>query len=372
MIRALGAALVALTTTAAAQAGAVAEAVRFATFNAALVEDTAGALLARLEGGADEQARLVAEVIQRVRPDVLLLQELDRDAEGRSLAVLRAEYLAVGQGGAAAIDYPHILFPPSNTGVPSGVDLDGDGVAAGPQDAKGFGRHHGHYAFALLSRYPLTATRTFRTLLWRDMPGARVPPGYYSDAALAVLPLSSKTHLLAEVATPQGAVHVLAAHPTPPVFDDEAIDWNGRRNADEIRLLADLLDARTSAYAVDDAGMAAGGIAAGAGLPRAVVMGDLNADPVRGESLPGAIDQLLGHRMIRPVEPRSARGTATAEFGGGLRVDYVLPTTALEVVGSGVFWPAEDHPLARLNAASDHRLVWVDVRVAPPDRAAGR
>ena len=101
----------------------------------------------------------------------------------------------------------------------------------------------------------------------------------------------------------------------------------------------------------------------------AVVMGDFNADPARGDARPGAIDQLLGHPRIQPVVPRSGRGDATAEFGGGMRVDYVLPTRGLEVTGAGVFWPADDDPLARLNAASDHALVWVDVR--PPVPGSG-
>jgi hypothetical protein len=55
---------------------------------------------------------------------------------------------------------------------------------------------------------------------------------------------------------------------------------------------------------------------------------------------------------------------------GNLRVDYVLPSTGLEIVGSGVFWPAPGDPLARLTeikgrdrASSDHRLVWVDIRL---------
>lgn len=332
---------------------------RFATFNAALNENEAGAILARLEGGADAQAKRVAEVVQRVRPDVLVLQELDRDESERSLTVFHDLYLAVGQGGAAAIDYPHRVFPPSNTGVPTGVDLDGDGVVAAPRDAKGFGHHEGQYAFALLSRFPITDVRTFAGLLWRDMPDSLLPAQYYSPAAQDVLPLSSKTHLVAEVATPGGVITVLAAHPTPPVFDDPAIDWNGRRNADEIRLLADLLREETSRYARDDAGVVAG-MAAGAA---AIVAGDLNADPERGDSRDGAIDQLLRHPDIQPIAPTGAGGTATADFGGGLRVDYVLPTAALEVVSSGVFWLEKDDPLARLNDASDHSLVWLDVRL---------
>lgn len=48
---------------------------------------------------------------------------------------------------------------------------------------------------------------------------------------------------------------------------------------------------------------------------------------------------------------------------GNLRVDYVLPSIDLDVVGSGVYWPTTDDPHAYLNRASDHRLVWIDVRL---------
>jgi hypothetical protein len=50
-----------------------------------------------------------------------------------------------------------------------------------------------------------------------------------------------------------------------------------------------------------------------------------------------------------------------------MRADYVLPSTSLEVKGSGVFWPKPDDPLFRLikdrKSSSDHRLVWVDLTV---------
>lgn len=334
-------------------------AVRFATFNAALNAPEAGALVARLEGGGDAQARQVAEIIQRVRPDVLLLQELDRDEAGRSLALFRDEYLAVSQNGAAPIAFPHTLYPPSNTGVPTGVDIDGDGIVGGPNDARGFGRHPGQYAFALLSRLPLGTPRTYANLLWRDMPGNLMPASYYSPQAQAVQPLSSKTHLAVPVETGAGRVWVLAAHPTPPVFDD-ARDWNGRRNSDEIRLLVDI--AEGAPYLVDDAGLAGG-------LPpdaRFVVMGDLNADPERGDSRPGAIAQLLAHPRVADPLPRTHQGeAATADFGGGLRVDYVLPSANLGApVASGVVRYGEGHPQAALDEASDHHLVYVDLPLA--------
>jgi hypothetical protein len=75
-----------------------------------------------------------------------------------------------------------------------------------------------------------------------------------------------------------------------------------------------------------------------------------------------------------PAEPsRAAEGgnrraaaplAKTADFGGNgtMRVDYVLPSEDLSVVASGIFWPSDDDPRARWAKASDHRLVWIEVR----------
>ena len=51
-------------------------------------------------------------------------------------------------------------------------------------------------------------------------------------------------------------------------------------------------------------------------------------------------------------------------IGDGARIDYILPSTDLEIVAGGVFWPTpeEDPEGARwADEASDHRLVWLDV-----------
>ena len=65
----------------------------------------------------------------------------------------------------------------------------------------------------------------------------------------------------------------------------------------------------------------------------------------------------------------------TADFGesfvggpGNLRVDYVLPSKNLRIQDAAVFWPTTSDPLFPLVGtfpfpSSDHRLVWVDVRV---------
>ena len=94
------------------------ETVRFATFNASLNRSAAGQLVSDLSTPANTQAWNVAETIQRVRPDVVLVNEFDYDAAG-------------GIGG--------------------------------PDDAFGFGFYPGQFGMA-----------TFKKLLWRDMP-ARLP-----------------------------------------------------------------------------------------------------------------------------------------------------------------------------------------------------
>jgi len=322
-----------------------------------------------------------------VRPDVLLVNEIDFDAEQRkNAAAFRDRYLKVSQNGHKPIDYPHIFVAPVNTGVPSGHDLDNDGSAAGPADAFGYGRYPGQYGMALYSKYPIDtqAARTFQKLLWKVMPKNLMPdgqsgkPAWYSAEEVAILRLSSKSHWDVPVKIGDRVVHVLASHPTPPVFDGPE-DANGRRNFDEIRLWADYLTGgEAAAYIEDDQGSRGG-------LPRDasfVILGDLNADPAKDKPTYGQlpIAQLLKHPRVQDPVPKSDgaaahfasypgdKATPTSHFG---RVDYALPSKDLTVKSSGVFWLASSDPLNKLVAdresSSDHRLAWVDV-VVPSDR----
>ena len=111
-----------------------ADGLRVATFNLALYGRKAGEILERLKTGDDSQAKHLAEIIQRTRPDVLVLNEIDYDADGALLAAFCEKYLSVGQnvskspGGAAEpIDYPHRRAFAANTGEHSGFDLDRNG-----------------------------------------------------------------------------------------------------------------------------------------------------------------------------------------------------------------------------------------------------
>ncbi|MBW1989625.1 MAG: endonuclease/exonuclease/phosphatase family protein [Deltaproteobacteria bacterium] len=357
-------------------------ALRVATFNAALSRREAGEMLAALSGTADRQAREVAEIIQRVAPDVLLLCEFDYEPGCAAVDRFRENYLERGWNGAAPICYEHAFCAPVNTGRDSGFDLDRDGVAAGVGgDAVGWGFFPGQYGMALLSRFPVVSSRvrTFREFLWKDMPGANLPMDpeagkpWYSDAELSVLRLCSKSLWDVPLDISGRTVHALAAHPTPPAFDGPE-DANRRRNHDEIRLLADYADG-TGEYIVDDAGVA-GPLGPG---ERFVILGDLNADPLDGDSFLNPAAGLLARRAVNgDFTPKSPGG---AQYGGEgrlgdpaaftavfrLRVDYVLPSAhGFSIAGGGVFWPPETdvwHRLVRTEppAGSDHRLVYLDL-----------
>jgi len=370
---------------------------RFATFNASLNRNNAGELIANLSTAGNAQAQTVAEIIQRVNPDVLLINEFDFDADGTAAALFQQNYLSVGQNGATPVKFPFVYVAPSNTGIPSGFDLDNNGSVGGPNDALGFGFFPGQFGMALYSKYPILADeiRTFQRFLWQDMPGALLPDDpstsapndWYSPAELAVFRLSSKSHWDVPVDIGGAVVHVLVSHPTPPVFDGPE-DRNGTRNNDEIRLWADYVTPQRGDYIYDDAGTF-GGLSHGA---RFVIMGDQNADPLDGDSVPGAIQQLLDLPQVNTTVTPASDGAVqqallqggananhksnpaydTADFTdnapGNLRADYVLPSRSLIIRDAAVFWPTSDDPLFRLVGtfpfpSSDHRLVWADVGI---------
>lgn len=358
-------------------------AVRFATFNTSLYADRDGGLLARLHNH-DMAARKVAAIIQHQRPDVLLLNEFDYDAEGEAAAVFLREYLAIGQFGEQPIRYAYHFSGPVNTGVPSGLDLDGDGRSDGPGDAWGFGRHPGQYGMLVLSRYPIDdkSVRSFQQFRWADLPAALAPKNpdtgkpFYPDAVWQQLRLSSKAHWDVPITTPLGVIHFLVSHPTPPVFDG-AENRNGLRNHDEIRLWAEYLSGADIDWLYDDAG-GRGGLAQDAAF---VIAGDLNADPLDGDGYQYPVRLLLDHPRIDSrfvptstgARPQAARyGLAragnsaahTGDFGpsaGTLRIDYVLPSRQIAVRDGGVFWPAAGEPGSDWIDASDHHLVWLDL-----------
>ncbi|MHB0775635.1 esterase-like activity of phytase family protein [Halomonas sp. WWR20] len=369
---------------------------RVASYNASLNRAETGELLADLSTPDDPQAQQIAEVIQQARPDVLLINEFDYSPE--AVDAFRHNYLGISQNGADPIDYPYAFSAPVNTGVASGFDLDNDGRAVTmpdeegyAEDALGFGQFPGQYGMLVLSRYPLVEEeiRTFQDFLWKDMPNARLPDDpataapadYYSEEELSGLPLSSKSHWDIPIVVDGQKIHLLASHPTPPTFDGPE-DRNGLRNADEIRFWSDYVTPEQGDYIVDDQGHP-GGLGEN---ERFVIVGDQNVDPVDGDSLPGAAQQLLGNAYVDAglapdsrgaVEAAQAQGEAnethsgdarfdTADFNdtapGNLRADYVLPSqSGLTRLDGGVFWPTDNQPGSEAIGASDHRLVYADL-----------
>lgn len=366
---------------------------RIATYNTSLYNDERGGLIAELEGDS-EHARKIAAVLQQVRPDLVLLNEFDFDHEHRAADLFQQRYLETAQpGGGEPLKYPYRYLAPVNTGVPSGLDLDNNGVVGGEgrsrgNDAWGYGLHPGQYGMLVLSRYPIdeAKVRTFQLLKWNTLPGAvnpvdpRTGKPFYSAQVWSQLRLSSKSHWDVPVKTPEGVVHALVSHPTPPVFDGPE-KRNAQRNGDELRLWQQYLSAGDKPWLCDDRGQC-GGLAQDA---RFVILGDLNNDPVDGDGQHDAIVELLENpRVLRYPTPRSVGGEqtslayaakgivrkgapfhATGDFGpkaGTMRLDYVLPSTGFKYVSSGVFWPANESAEAKIADGSDHHLVWVDVR----------
>jgi 3-phytase len=245
----------------------------------------------------------------------------------------------------------------------------------------------------ILSQYPINAAavRTFQQFRWIDLPDAQLPTidhdlaSYYGSQARERLRLSSKSHWDVPVQVRGTSLHLLASHPTPPVFDGPE-DRNGLRNQDEIRFWIEYLgsDEQRTAALYDDAKQQ-GGLALGTHF---IIAGDLNSDPHDGDSRHAAIRSLLQHpRVLAEPVPSSEGGVEQAEKQGGvnrdhlgnpahdtadffdgargsgnLRVDYVLPSRTLDVTAAGVFWPTENTAGATWIKCSDHRLVWVDLR----------
>lgn len=374
--------------------------IRVATFN---IEDVSTTDLL-----INDQPRVqrLAEVIQRLRPNVLLINELAYDQhgvpgvptdepEGSNGRRLANHYLQVSQGpGLEPIRYRAVMLP-TNTGQASGFDLDNSGEAVttyprparasttgapAPQtdegraygnDCWGFGTYPGQYGMALLVDERLEVIeegiRTFRLLPWSAMPDARQPMNddgtpWYDEQEWEAMRLSSKSHWDIPVKLPNGEiVHFLCSHPTPPAFDGPE-GRNKARNHDEVRFWDDYLDNR--GWIADDAGQP-GGLERGI---RFVILGDLNADPNKGGDVGDPIGRLTRNPRLQKADPpthatpvEGLEPTDTARFG--LRVDYVLPSKGMELLRGGI-WTLEPAPRGGSTGfPSDHFPVWVELMV---------
>ena len=321
-----------------------ADTVRLATWHLGLERAGPGLLLRDIRRGDDPRLAAIVGVIADVAPDVLVVQGVDYDLGLQALTALRDR---IAQDGP---HYPHLFARRPNAGWPTGHDMDGDGRRGGARDAQGFGTFSGQGGMAILSRYPLDgpAAADFGAMLWRDLPGARLPHWpdgrpFPSEAAQAVQRLSSVGHWAVPVDLPSGPLTLLAFHATTPVFDGEE-DRNGRRNADEIRFWQLYLD----------------GAFGPAPAQRFAIIGDANLDPDKGAGRRDAIRALLADPRLS--DPLPGRDTVEWERTGPLRVSYILPSVDLPVSDAGIYWPPVGTPgRATAETAGPHRLVWVDL-----------
>jgi endonuclease/exonuclease/phosphatase family metal-dependent hydrolase len=370
--------------------------VRFMTFN---VEDVR---TVDLIDHTHPRLRAAAAIVQELKPDVLLVNEIayaygsGQNAEGADPSAnarrFADDFLAVAQApGLSGIRYS-VYQPATNTGVHSHMDLDNSGhqnlryqipeasdsMGSPPgqsedgreygNDSWGFGTFPGQYGMALFVREGAVILeneiRTWQQFRWSSLPGALEPEGvdgmrWYSEEEWPLLRLSSKNHAMVPIQFEDGrTVNVIVSHPTPPAFDGPE-RRNAMRNHDEIRLIRSIID--DEPFLIDDQGEV-GGLEPG--IPF-VIMGDLNADPDEGSGFGNPVPNLLfsSGRINASFVPRAdSDGVAmfpeldsddTARFG--LRVDYILPSEELEIVNGGVFRSRATREV------SDHFPVWADI-----------
>ncbi|WP_300059190.1 endonuclease/exonuclease/phosphatase family protein [uncultured Roseobacter sp.] len=330
---------------------------RVATFNTELSRKGPGLLLRDIVGGDDPQVLATLDVIAEAQPDVLLLQGFDYDLTGEALAAYIAALRDYG------LDYAYSFSARPNTGMPTGLDMDGNGKLGEPRDAQSYGRFSGQGGMAILSRHPIDigAVKDFTELLWRDLPNALLPETedgpFPSEEALAAQRLSTTNHWVVPIEVPEfGRLDIMAFQGSPPVFDGPE-DRNGKRNHDETVFWQHYLAGHFGETETESF----------------VLLGDINQDRRDGEGIKSAIINLLDDPRLQDPMPKSAGSeTATGDpfdtvdwtdpVPGNLRVDYVLPSADWQVLDAGVLWPDPDSPLGQtVIAASRHRLVWVDI-----------
>jgi hypothetical protein len=296
----------------------------------------------------DAQVRAITQVVAHIAPDILFLQGVDYDADLLGAAALQQQFEKAG------VFYPYLFALSPNTGMPTGLDMNGDGYLHDAEDAQGFGTFLGASGLLLMSRWPIGEVRDLSALLWRDLPQAQLPEveglPFPSEEAQAVQRLSTTGHWVVTVRHPQRPLTLLLFAAGPPVFDGPE-DQNGLRNADEIRLWQYLLDGKLGARPE----------------PPFVLMGGANLDPARGEGHRYVIADLLADpRLQDPLAEAGPTVDWREPSPGDLRVDYLLPSSDIQVRAAGVFWPKPPDPDAALlgfegTPASRHHMVWAEI-----------
>lgn len=288
--------------------------------------------------------KAVVDTIIQHEPDVLILQGVDYDH--RAIAAHALSQLLDEQG----LDLPHVYMPPTNTGLPTGIDIDGDGRSDGPRDAQGYGRFLGQASIAVLSRFPVAKHRvqSFHELLWADVADIEGLKDLLPAEAIPLQRLASVSMAAIPITLPEQELWLLALHATPPVFDGPE-DRNGHRNAAEntfwLRFLSGDFGSNIGEFFL--------------------IGGQLNVDPSAGEGHRKALARVLNDPQLQdPFSnwPTVDRHTVTYKRVGKLRVSYLLPSVSLRVADLGM--SADERPEGDTKL-SRHRLLWADVELPP-------
>lgn len=326
---------------------AQAETLRIASFHTGFGRAGPGLLLRDIRR-QEPDITTATNTIVAMAPDVILLLDFDWDMNNAALVAFQSLLAEAGH------PMPFSLSPRPNTGLSTGMDMDGDGRRGTPDDAQGWARFSGAGAMALLSRWPIErgALIDHTAFLWRDLPNARLPRRadrlFPNPEVFDIQRLASVGAWEVPVVVNGHALWFWAYHAGPPAFGGSE-NRNFNRNADETAFWRHRLD-----EGADD-------------TPATpfVLLGDANLDAQAGDGSHVDIRALLAHPALqdpRPIGPFPAAGAPSDVTGhwpdgpGDLRVDYVLPSADLLVLRSGLAWPS---PEAR------HAMVWVDLNWPP-------
>lgn len=318
--------------------------VRIGYWHSELSAKGPGVLLRDIRRGTPRIAA-AAQAIAKLDADILVLGGVDYDHAQATLTALAGTATAAG-----APEYPHLFARRPNTGMDTGLDMDGDGRMGRARDMQGFATFAGQGGMAVLSRWPVTLIADHSARLWRDMPDSLLIDAKGRRGAAAtgadVQRMSTTVHWELRV-TPPGAapLTLMILHATPPVFDGPE-DRNGRRNADEALFFLHRLD---------------GAFGPPPGEPF-VILGTFNLDPDAGDGHRAVMRQVLSDPRL--ADPPALAGRPTADFPspgpGAMRVDYILPSGSLTITGAARLTPGAD--------TGRHLPLWVGLDV--PDQAA--
>lgn len=288
------------------------------------------------------QVLAVSAIIKNVRPDVLSINEIEAGQEAPRLFI--ENFL---QRGDDPLHYPYYYIGTTNSGVSTGLPQ--------PFDLRGFGLFEGQYGIAVFSRFPILTdvVKSFEAFLWRDLPKE---VSFLGDMAVEIhegFPLFSTNLLDMPLRIDGRTVHAIILHATVPAKGPV----NKERNADQLSFLNEYISGR-----------ALPGIEPLTAGEPFVVMGDMNADPEKGEGIKNAIGRLLENPALNGQAPSvptflNDGGVENAPLGAeglSLKLDYILPSRDFVVLRHEVFRPGEAGWWKIVRRASDHFMVYAD------------